>query len=75
MIIHKSEVSVRGERYSGVVCLTLVEKKDGWTYAVDKMEDEDFTLTWRTKTPEKASVKLQDLYSASVWEFKIIKSE
>ena len=75
MIIHKAEASVIGERYSGVVCLTLVEKKDGWTYTVDKMEDEDFTLTWRTKTPEKATVKLQELYSASVWNFNIIQSE
>ena len=75
MIIHKAEASVKGERYSGVVCLTLIEKKDGWTYVIDKMEDEDFTLTWRTKTPEKATVKLQDLYSADVWDFKIIKFE
>ncbi len=75
MIIHKAEASVRGERYSGVVGLTLVKEKDGWTYTVDKMQDENFTLTWRTKTPEKATSKLQDLYSSSVWKFKIIKSE
>jgi hypothetical protein len=75
MIIHKAEASVKGERYSGVVCLTLIEKKEGWTYSVDKMGDEEFTLTWRTRTPEKATTKLIDLYSASVWDFKIITSE
>jgi len=75
MIIQKAEASARGERYSGVVCLTLVKEKDGWTYAVDKMRDGDFTLTWRTKTPEKAAAKLQDLYDSSAWDFKIIKSE
>lgn len=74
MIIRKAEASARGSLYSGVVCLTLVKKEDGWTYAVDKMGDEDFTLTWRTKTPEKAADKLRDLYSADVWNFKILKS-
>ena len=29
MIIRKAEASVKGERYSGVVCLTLIEKKRG----------------------------------------------
>ncbi len=75
MIIHRAEASAKGVWYSGVVCLTLVEKNDGWTYTVDKMGDGDFTLIWRAKTPVKATVKLRDVYSSSVWDFKIIQSE
>lgn len=71
MIIKQAEVSARGERFRGVVTLTLTQEADGWTYRVDEMRDERFTLTWRAKTPEGASRKLQDLYSADVWEIAI----
>lgn len=71
MIIYKAEVSATGNKFSGVVRLTLVQKNDGWTYAVDKMGDDEFTLTWRARTAEKASAKLTDLYRDPVWDFKV----
>ena len=74
MIIYKAEVSARGEKKSGVVRLTLVRKADGWTYAVDKMGDDEFTLTWRAKTAEKASVKLTDIYRDPVWDFHVTET-
>ncbi len=72
MIIHKAEARVKGKNYSDVVSLTLVQKQDGWTYEVDNMTGDNLTLTWRAKTPEKASAKLQDSYKDEVWNFKII---
>lgn len=72
MIIHKAEASAKGKNYSGVVSLTLVQKQDGWTYEVDNVTGDNLALTWRAKTPEKASAKLQDSYKDEVWNFKII---
>ncbi|NQT10391.1 MAG: hypothetical protein HQ573_04380 [Desulfobacteraceae bacterium] len=73
MIINKVEVSAKGENHSGIVLLTLVQKDDGWTYEVDNMTGGNFALTWRAKTPEKASSKLRDIYKDEVWDFKIIE--
>ena len=75
MIIKVAEVSVRGERYQGVVTLTLSNEPDGWTYRVDGMQDEQFTLTWRSRSPEGASRKLQDAYDPDIWNFTIRQTE
>ncbi len=75
MIIKLAEVSALGERYSGVVTLTLVKEPDGWTYRVDGMQDDRFTMTWRAKTPQKASRKLQDVYDPKVWQLTIKESD
>ena len=72
-IIDKVEVSAKGEKYSGIVSLILVQKEDGWTYEVEDMTHENLPLTWRAKTPEKASRKLRDIYSNKIWNFKIVK--
>lgn len=71
MIIKMAEVSALGERYSGVVKLTLMQEPDGWTYGVDGMRDDQFVLVWRAKTPEGASRKLQDVYDPSAWELTV----
>ena len=71
MIINKVDVSTKGKNYSGIVSLALVQKDDGWTYEVDNVTGGGFTLTWRTKTPEKASSKLRDIYEDEIWDFKI----
>lgn len=71
MIINKVEVSATGENYSGIVLLTLVQKDDGWTYEVDNMTDGGFALTWRAKTAEQASRKVQNIYRDKTWNFKI----
>ena len=73
IIIHKAEVSTKGEKYSGIVSLILVQKEDGWTYEVENMSQENLPLTWRTKSPEKASIKLRDIYKDKVWDFKILE--
>ena len=73
IIIHKAEVSTKGEKYSGIVSLILVQKEDGWTYEVENMSQENLPLTWRTKSPEKASSKLRDIYKDKVWDFKILE--
>jgi hypothetical protein len=74
LIIKRADVSARGERYSGVVTLTLVEEPDGWTYNVDGMPDERFLLTWRAKTPEGASRKLQDVYDPKDWQLTVTEN-
>ena len=71
MVIKIAEVSARGERYQGIVTLTLSHEADGWTYRVDGMQGGDFTLTWRARTPEGASRKLQDAYDPAVWNVTI----
>lgn len=73
IIIHKAEVSTKGEKYSGIVSLILVQKEDGWTYEVENMSHENLPLTWRTKSPEKASRKLRDSYKDNVWDFKTLE--
>jgi hypothetical protein len=73
IIIHKAEVSTKGEKYSGIVSLILVQKEDGWTYEVENMSQENLPLTWRTESPEKASSKLRDIYKDKVWDFKIVE--
>ncbi|MBU4344275.1 MAG: hypothetical protein L6247_08785 [Desulfobacteraceae bacterium] len=73
MIVNKVEVSAKGENYSGIVLLTLVQKDDGWTYDVDNMTGGNFALTWRAETPEKASSKLRDIYKDEIWDFKIVE--
>lgn len=73
MTINKVEVSAKGKNYSGIVSLTLVQKDDGWTYEVDNMTGSNFALTWRAKTPEKASNKLRDIYKDEIWDFKIVE--
>ena len=74
MIIERADVSARGERYSGVVTLTLVKEPDGWTYNVDGMPDERFLLTWRANTPEGASRKLQDVYDPKDWQLTVTET-
>lgn len=71
MIIKTAEVSARGERYQGIVTLTLMHDPDGWTYRVKEVRGEAFTLTWRAKTPEGASRKLQDVYPPEVWKLSV----
>ena len=71
VIIKTAEVSAQGEKYSGIVRLTLTEESDGWTYRVEDMRDNQFTLTWRARTPERASRKLQDVYDPQVWQLTI----
>jgi len=73
IIIHKAEVSTKVEKYSGIVSLILVQKKDGWTYEVEDMTHGNLPLTWRAKSPEKASSKLRDIYKDNVWDFKILE--
>lgn len=73
MIIRSAKVSARGNQYSGVVCLDLVETSDGWTYRVDGMSTGALHLTWCAPTPEKASRKLQDVYSDRRWDLQIIE--
>lgn len=75
MIIKVAEVSARGERYSGVVRLTLTEEPDGWTYGVDGMREDRFVLTWRAKTREGASRKLRDVYDPKAWELTVKETE
>ena len=73
MIIRKAEVSVRGSRYSGVVQLELVQTPEGWTYRIDGMTTGALEMTWRARTPEKATRKLQDVYSDAHWRLQIIE--
>ncbi len=73
IIIHKAEVSTKVEKYSGIVSLILVQKEDGWTYEVEDMTHGNLPLTWRAKSPEKASSKLRDIYKDNVWDFKILE--
>jgi len=73
IIIHKAEVSTKVEKYSGIVSLILVRKEDGWTYEVEDMTHGNLPLTWRAKSPEKASSKLRDIYKDNVWDFKILE--
>ena len=73
IIIHKAEVRTKGEKYSGIVSLILVQKENGWTYEVEDMSHGNLPLTWRTKSPEKASKKLRGIYKDEVWNFKIVK--
>ena len=75
MIIKVAEVSARGERYQGAVTLTLSNEPDGWTYRVDGMQDDGFTLTWRARSPEGASRKLQDAYDPDIWNLTIRLAE
>ena len=71
MVIKIAEVSARGERCQGIVTLTLSKEADGWTYRVEGMQDEHFTMTWRARTPEGASRKLQDVYDPAVWDMTV----
>ncbi|MBW2568033.1 MAG: hypothetical protein JRD93_01345 [Deltaproteobacteria bacterium] len=74
MIINKVEVSVKGKKHGGIVLLNIIKKEDGWTYEVGGMTGDDLPLTWRAKTPEKASSKLRDIYKdEEIWNFKIIE--
>ncbi len=73
MIIRKAQVSASGQRYSGIVRLDLVETPQGWTYRIDGMSTGSLTMTWHARTPEKASRKLQDVYSDPCWTLKIIE--
>ncbi len=73
MIIRRARVSARGSQYSGVVHLDLVETPRGWTYRVDGMTTGEMHLTWLARTPEKASLKLQDVYSGRHWQLEIIE--
>ena len=75
MIIRKAQVSARGSRQRGVVQLDLVQTPEGWTYRVDGMTTGPFEMTWRARTPEKATRKLQDVYSDARWHLEIITSE
>jgi hypothetical protein len=75
VIIKVAEVSARGERKQGVVTLTLSQEPDGWTYRVDGMQDERFTLTWRARSPEGASRKLQDVYDPATWDMTVRQTE
>jgi len=75
VIIKVAEVRARGKRFQGVVTLTLAQEPDGWTYRVDGMRDERFTLAWRARSPEGASRKLKDVYDPAVWEMTIRQAE
>jgi hypothetical protein len=71
LIIKTAEVSARGNQYSGIVTLKLTQAPDGWTYRVAEVRDKGFTLTWRAKTPQGASRKLQDVYASDAWNFSV----
>ncbi len=73
MIIRKAEVRARGSHYSGAVRLELVEKPEGWTYRIDGMTTGTLEMTWHARTPEKATRKLQDVYSDPHWRLQIIE--
>jgi len=73
VIINKAEVSTKGKKFNGIVSLILVQKQDGWTYEVEDMTHENLPLTWRAKSPEKASSKLRDIYRDKVWDFNIVE--
>ena len=73
MIIRKAQVCARGNRSSGVVQLDLVETPSGWTYRIDGITTGPLEMTWHARTPEKATRKLQDVYSDQEWDFKIIE--
>ena len=73
IIINKAEVSTKKEKYNGIVSLILVQKKDGWTYEIENMSHGNLLLTWRSKSPEKASEKLRDVYKDEVWKLKVVE--
>jgi len=75
VIIKVAEVSASGERCQGVVTLTLSREPDGWTYRVDGMQDEWFTLPWRARSPEGATRKLKDVYDPAVWDMTVRQAE
>ena len=75
VIIKVAEVSARGELRQGRVTLTLWQAPDGWTYRVDGMQDDGFTLAWRARSPEGASRKLQDVYDPAVWDMTVRQAE
>lgn len=72
MIIRKAQVSATGDNYSGVVTLVLVEKEDGWTYEVEGMNGDNLPLTWRARTPQKATEKIKDIYRSNTWKMEIL---
>jgi hypothetical protein len=74
VVIKQAEVSALGKRYSGVVTLTLTQEPDGWTYWVDGMSNDRLTLTWRARTPEGATRKLQDVYDPKVWRLTVTET-
>jgi hypothetical protein len=74
-VIKTAEVSALGKNYSGTVQLRLTKEFDGWTYRVEGMTEDDFTLTWRARSPEGASRKLQDVYDPQTWQLTIKETE
>ena len=72
-IIRKVEVTTNKKNFEGTVSLVLVQKENGWTYEVEDMSHGNLPLTWRTRTPEQASKKLEDIYSNKIWNLKIIE--
>ena len=74
MVIKTVEVSARGAHSHGVVTLNLTQTPAGWTYRVDGMQDEAFTLTWHARSPEGASRKLQDVYDPTIWKLTITET-
>jgi len=71
MIIFQAEVTVRSGSPSGSVGLTLIEAADGWTYAVTGVTGGEFSLPWRSPTPEEATKRLQESYPDRVWHLSI----
>lgn len=75
VIIRTARAGARGDRFSGTVELTLVNRPEGWTYAVDGVTGGDFTLTWHAGSPEQASRRLRDIYSGQEWEFTVTAAD
>lgn len=73
--IRSARVSARQDRFRGAVELTLVNRPEGWTYAVDGITGGDFTLTWYARSPEQASRRLRDIYSGEEWEFTVTAAD
>lgn len=71
-IIRKARVRTVATPQQGGVTLDLVQTPEGWTYAVAETRGAPLRLTWRTKTPESATRKLQDIYNPRHWRLEVM---
>jgi hypothetical protein len=71
-IIHKARVRTAADPTRDGVTLDLVRTPEGWTYAVAETRGEPLPLTWRAKTPESATRKLQDIYDPRHWHMEVL---
>lgn len=71
-IIRKARVCTVAAPRQGSVTLDLVQTPEGWTYAVVETPGAPLRLTWRAKTPESATRKLQDIYDPHHWRLEVM---